>query len=349
MKIKVDWSTFILVGVIFLIGLLNLYSASYNLAKYLVWKQLLWFVFGIIIGLGVYVVGTNRILHLAPVIYIFSLFLLLIVLVLPYPGAHRWLRFGFFNFQPSQLMKIALPLFLISVFSHRGFTTVFSFVPPILSALIPAILIAQEPDLGGALLLFIPLFAFFLLRRVSFKKLFVWIFVGLVFIPVIYAHLQPYQKKRLTTFLNPHSDPLGSGYTIMQSKIAIGSGGITGKGWLRGVQGQLRFLPESHTDFVFPVFAEEWGFTGAVFVLVLYILLLWRLFIIANRIKLQPVREFLLLLLVIFTAQIVINLGMTMGLLPVVGLPLPFFSYGGSDLVTNVVLIALFQGAWREK
>jgi len=135
----------------------------------------------------------------------------------------------------------------------------------------------------------------------------------------------------------------------MQSKIAIGSGEITGKGWLRGVQGQLRFLPESHTDFVFPVFAEEWGFTGAVFVLVLYILLLWRMFIIANRIKLQPVREFLLLLLVIFTAQIVINLGMTMGLLPVVGLPLPFFSYGGSDLVTNVVLIALFQGAVREK
>jgi rod shape determining protein RodA len=142
---------------------------------------------------------------------------------------------------------------------------------------------------------------------------------------------------------------MGSGYTIMQSKIAIGSGRITGKGWLKGVQGQLRFLPESHTDFVFPVFAEEWGFMGAVFVITLYLLLLWRLYVIANGVKLYPIKNLLFLLLVIFTSQIVINLGMTIGLLPVVGIPLPFFSYGGSDLVMNVILITIFQRAVVEK
>lgn len=349
MKIRIDPFSCILMVAIFLIGLLNLYSASYNLAKSLIWKQLLWFLIAIIIAGGIYALGIKRLLHLAPFIYIFSLLLLIIVLIQPSPGAHRWIRFGPLNFQPSQLMKLSLPLFLISVFSQRSFITFFSFIPPIISVLIPAVLIAKEPDLGGALLLFGPLVAFFLLNRTDFKKLSLWIFVGLLSLPLIYSHLQPYQKKRLTTFLNPHHDPMGAGYTIMQSKIAIGSGRITGKGWLKGAQSQLRFLPESHTDFVFPVFAEEWGFMGAVFVITLYLLLLWRLYIIANGVKFYPIKNLLFLMLVIFTSQIIINLGMTTGLLPVVGIPLPFFSYGGSDLVMNVILITIFQRALVEK
>ncbi len=349
MKFKFDIFTSLLIAVIFVIGLLNLYSASYNLMKGLVWKQLMWFVIGIIIACGIYIIGINRLLHLAPVIYIFTLILLVVVLLIPSPTAHRWLRFGFLNFQPSQLMKLALPLFLVAVFSQRNFLTISSFIPPLIVTLIPAILIAKEPDLGGALLLFSPVFGFFLLRKTDLKKLSFWIFIGIVSIPIIYGHLQPYQKQRLITFLDPSKDPLGSGYTIMQSEIAIGSGKVWGKGWLKGVQGQLRFLPESHTDFVFPVFAEEWGFIGAVFVIGLYVLLLWRLFTIAGAVEIIHTRELLFLLLTIFTTQIVINLGMTMGLLPVVGIPLPFFSYGGSDLVMNLCIIAVFQRARIQK
>jgi len=267
MRTKFDIFTSLLVVVIFVIGLLNLYSASYNLMRDLVWKQLMWFVIGILIACGIYIIGINRLLHLAPVIYIFTLILLVIVLLIPSPTAHRWLRFGFLNFQPSQLMKLALPLFLVAIFSQRSFSTISSFIPPLIVSLIPAILIAKEPDLGGALLLLPSIFGFFLLRKANLKKLSFWIFIGIISIPIIYGHLQPYQKQRLVTFLDPGKDPLGSGYTIIQSKIAIGSGRVWGKGWLKGVQGQLRFLPESHTDFVFPVFAEEWGFIGAVLVI----------------------------------------------------------------------------------
>ncbi len=151
------------------------------------------------------------------------------------------------------------------------------------------------------------------------------------------------------TFLNPHVDPLGSGYTLLQSKIAIGSGAIFGRGWLKGVQGQLRFLPESHTDFVFPVFAEEWGFLGALAVMSLYALILLRMKSIIERVKDMQLKFLLWLLLATFSVQIVLNLGMSMGLFPVVGLPLPFFSYGGSDLMVTVAVLAVFLRCARHQ
>lgn len=342
MKAKLDYFLVIIVLVLFCLGLLNIYSASFHFSTKFVIKQLFWFFVSLVIGTLFYIMGSRRLLHLSLLFYLLGIALLILVLILPAPGAKRWIRLGFFNIQPSQLMKLALPALLVALFNDWEFKSVRSFLYPLLLTLIPSLLIAKEPDLGGALLLLPALISFFILKRASIKKALPWITLGLIALPFLYQHLEPYQKKRLLVFINPKLDPLGAGYTLLQSKIAVGSGRIFGKGWLKGVQGQLRFLPESHTDFVFPVFAEEWGFLGCMMLLGLYFLLLMRLNLIAANVKEPDVRNFLYMLLVTLSFQIIINIGMTIGILPIVGLPLPLFSYGGSDLAFTISIIALF-------
>ncbi|MDP8253968.1 MAG: FtsW/RodA/SpoVE family cell cycle protein [Candidatus Kaelpia aquatica] len=327
---------------IFLIGIMNLYSASYNFSGNYITRQIIWFLLSILVASGVYFIGIRRILNLGWVIYIASILLLIIVLVLPAEGVRRWIKFGFLNIQPSQIMKFALPVFLASVFYHSNFKTLFSFIMPLFFTLLGAVLIAKEPDLGGSLMLFPSVIAFFILKKASLRKALPWIIAALMIAPILYFNLKPYQKNRILTFMNPERDPLGAGYTLMQSKIAVGSGNIIGKGWLNGAQGQLRFLPESHTDFVFPVFAEEWGFLGVVALLGLYLLMLRRMHNIACRKKDGASGMLLNLFLITISVQIIVNIGMTIGIFPIVGLPLPFFSYGGSDLIVTVVMVALF-------
>lgn len=329
--------------IIFLIGIMNLYSASYNFAGSYIMRQSIWFLASLFVGFGVSFIGTRRILNLGLIFYVISLLLLILVLILPAEGStHRWIKFGFINIQPSEVMKFSLPIFLVSVFYYSNFESSFSFIMPLLFTFLAAILIAKEPDLGGSLMLFPSVIAFFMLKKVKLRKALPWIIAGLIMVPILYFNLKPYQKSRILTFVNPELDPLGAGYTLMQSKIAVGSGGIVGKGWLKGAQGQLRFLPESHTDFVFPVFAEEWGFLGVIALLGLYLLMLRRMHSIAFRRKDGASGMLLNLFLVTISVQIIVNICMTIGVLPIVGLPLPFFSYGGSDLMVTVVMIALF-------
>ncbi|MDP8215815.1 MAG: FtsW/RodA/SpoVE family cell cycle protein [Candidatus Kaelpia imicola] len=327
---------------IFLIGIMNLYSASYNFSGNYIMRQVIWFLISLLVASGVSFIGIRRILSLGLVFYITSLLLLIIVLILPAEGAHRWIKFGFLNIQPSQIMKFTLPVFLVSVFYYSNFETLSSFIMPLFFTLFGAILIAKEPDLGGSLMLFPSVVTFFILKKAKFRKALPWIIAALMTVPILYLNFKPYQKNRILTFMNPQLDPLGAGYTLIQSKIAVGSGNILGKGWLNGAQGQLRFLPESHTDFVFPVFAEEWGFIGVIALLGLYLLMLRRMHSIASRKKDGASGILLNLFLVTISVQIIVNIGMTIGIFPIVGLPLPFFSYGGSDLIVTVVMIALF-------
>jgi rod shape determining protein RodA len=329
--------------VIFLIGIINLYSASYNFAGNYVIRQSVWFLAAIIIAAGFSFIGTRRVLSMGLILYGLSLLLLIIALIVSSEGpTQRWLKLGFINIQPSVFMKFSLPVFLVSVFYYNNFNSPASLIMPLFFTFLAALLIAKGPDLGGALMLLPSLIAFFILKKVKFRVVLPWIIAALMAAPLLYFNLKPYQKSRIMTFVNPELDPLGAGYTLIQSKIAVGSGGIRGKGWLKGAQGQLRFLPEAHTDFVFPVFAEEWGFLGIVFLLGLYLLMLRRMHSIASRDKDEASGMLLKLFLVTVSTQIIVNIGMTIGILPIVGLPLPFFSYGGSDLVVTVVMIAMF-------
>lgn len=342
MKVKIDLLFLATALLIFLLGLLNLYSASYNFGTNYLLKQVVWLIFSFGIGWMIYKMETRKLLNCSYLLYLASLLLLILVLLLPSKGAHRWLRFGFLNFQPSQLMKFSLPFFLVWTFYHQEFNSLGAIFLPLLATAIPAFLIAQEPDLGGALMLFPALITFFILKRIPFRKILPWLFLAIVLLPLLYTNLEDYQKRRLLAFWNSDYDPLGVGYTLLESKIAIGSGRIFGRGWLQGIQGQLRFLPESHTDFVFPVFAEEWGFLGALILLLLYWTMLTRMKTIILGLPDDLLRALLWLLLVTFSLQIVINIGMSMGIFPIVGLPLPLFSYGGSDLIVTVSILAIF-------
>jgi rod shape determining protein RodA len=345
-----DWTLFAVMLAIAAIGVVNIYSASasYKLAGspyYL--KQLYWIGAGM--GLIVFVCSIDyHILEdLAYGAYGAVLLLLVVVLAIGKTsmGATRWLHLGFINVQPSEPMKIVIILVFARFFHHfavfRGLTLK-DMVGPLLLLAGPVLLIMKQPDLGTAILVALIACSMLLYVGVRWTTL---ASIAVATVPLVYLAwhylLRTYQKNRVLNFINPERDPLGSGYHIIQSKIAVGSGGIPGKGFLHGTQSHLRFLPEQHTDFAFSVFAEEWGFVGCLLVVVLYlILILWGLHI-AGRCN----DHFGSLLAVGVTAMlfwhIVINMGMVIGLFPVVGVPLPFFSYGGTSMITSMIGVGL--------
>jgi len=250
-------------------------------------------------------------------------------------GAQRWLDFGLFRFQPAEIMKLALPMLLAWYLAERK-------LPPSLKHLavsafliaIPVVLIAKQPDLGTSILIAsCGIFVIFL-AGISWRLIF---FLGAVFascLPLAWLYMHYYQKTRVLTFLNPESDPLNSGYHIIQSKIAIGSGGFYGKGFLQGTQSHLEFLPERSTDFIFAAFAEELGLVGALLLLALYLFIVIRGLVIATQAQDTYTRLLAGSLTLTFFVYVFVNIGMVSGLLPVVGLPLPLMSYGGTSMVT---------------
>jgi rod shape determining protein RodA len=261
-------------------------------------------------------------------------------------GAQRWLSIGPVAVQPSELAKIPI-LVAIGCYLHRMVgerpLSIGSLVIPALLVGGPILLILRQPDLGTAISI-CGLAGIVLVVAGIPTRLVIGLALALAVTgPYLWTHLKPYQQERVLTFLDPQRDPLGSGYHIIQSKIAIGSGMVMGKGYLHGTQNQLNFLPEQHTDFIFSVFAEEWGFVGAVVVIALYVALLLRCFVVAVRAK----DAFGLLLACGLTAMIffqaLINMAMAMGALPVVGITLPFFSYGGSSLLASMIAIGLLM------
>lgn len=273
----------------------------------------------------------------APLIFAGGLILLLAVLLMGAigKGAQRWLDFGLFRFQPSEIMKLALPMALAWFFSIRH-------IPPknkdlLIAALaiaVPVGLIAKQPDLGTSLLVASAGIFVLFLGGLSWRLIGFLIASGAAATPLVWHFMHDYQRQRVLTFLDPQSDPLGSGYHIIQSKIAIGSGGAYGKGWLEGTQSHLEFLPERHTDFIFAVLAEELGLFGVILLFLLYLFIIYRGLFIASQAHDTFSRLLGGSIILVFFIYVLVNVGMVSGLLPVVGVPLPLISYGGTSLVT---------------
>ncbi len=336
-KIHLDWP--LLLGMLLLVifGLLILFSASgENWA--MIERQGFRLAFATLIMVVIAQLPVRQLKGWLLPIFIVGVLLLIVVLIFGHvgKGAQRWLDIKIFKFQPSEMMKLAMPLTLAWYFDQKR-------LPPrkrelaiaALAILIPTGLIAKQPDLGTALLVVSSGVFVIFLAGISWKYILSIIILGVGYIPFHWSYfMRDYQRQRVLTFLNPESDPLGAGYHIIQSKIAIGSGGFYGKGWMNGTQSQLDFLPERHTDFIFSVMAEEFGFAGVVLLVALYLFIIGRCLFIATQAQDSFSRLAIGSLTLIFFTYILVNIGMVSGLFPVVGLPLPLVSYGGTSLVT---------------
>jgi rod shape determining protein RodA len=345
-----DWGLHGLAVVLGSFGLITLYSVVNAGAlapqKILYLKQMIWFGAGLVLMVISFLFNYKLLDRYAYAVYIFCVLLLIAVLFFGkyVGGSKRWLVLGPISIQPSEIVKVAVIITLASYYSKnaytRGFTLRRLFTPVIL-VLIPFVLIVRQPDLGTALLVVLiagSMTVFVKIERRSFLYL---VATGTVTIPLVWFFLKDYQKQRILTFLNPDRDPLGAGYHIIQSKISIGSGMLAGKGYLKGTQNALSFLPEQHTDFIFSVLAEEWGFVGSAILILLFLLLIiWGLNI-AHSCR-DPFGTIIAVgISAMIFWQVFVNIGMVMGLMPVVGVPLPFISYGGSSIATMMIAVGL--------
>jgi len=345
-----DWVLLMQVCLLVGIGIINLYSATSSwdsVGTPIYIKQFYWLGIGLSIALTLCLFDYRHLEYFGLPLYVVNIILLFMVLLIGKTsmGATRWLNLGFFNLQPSELMKITIIFILARYFSRHekifGYALRELVLPFVLLA-VPALLIMKQPDLGTAMLIIFIATTMALFAGIRQRTMIFITVMGLASaIGGWFFLLRAYQKERILTFLNPERDPLGSGYHIIQSKIAVGSGGFFGQGFMQGTQSQLSFLPERHTDFAFSVFAEEWGFAGCLLLLTLYLLLVcWGIYV-ASRAG----DRFGMFLALGVTAMlfwhIVVNLGMVIGLLPVVGVPLPLFSYGGTSMVTTMVGVGL--------
>lgn len=266
-------------------------------------------------------------------------------------GAQRWLDLGVFRFQPSEIMKLAVPMMIAWYISRYNLPPkTLHVVSGFVLVAIPTLLIAKQPDLGTSLLIASSgIFALFL-AGMRWKLIGIIAVLGSAFTPIMWFFLmKEYQKQRVLTFLNPESDPLGSGYHIIQSKIAIGSGGMEGKGWLQGTQSQLEFLPERHTDFIFAVFSEEFGLLGVVALLAIYGFIVFRGMLIAMRAQEAYSKLLAGSITLTFFVYVFVNMGMVSGILPVVGVPLPLVSYGGTSMVTLLAGFGILMAISTQK
>jgi rod shape determining protein RodA len=348
---QLSWGMIVLVCAIAGLGILLLYSAGGGSWDRWASSQVARFGFGLAVMIIVATVDLRFWMRFAYPIYGLIFLLLIVVEVMGHVGmgAERWINLGFLVIQPSELMKIALVLAMARYF--HGFTLTelrnpLTLVVPILMILAPVGMVLMQPNLGTATLLTLTGAAVAFGAGVP-----VWIFavvigLGLAAIPVGWEFLHDYQRQRVYTFLDPGSDPLGAGYNIMQSKIALGSGGLFGKGFMEGTQSQLAFLPEKHTDFIFVVLAEEFGMVGALLLLFLYALLLVYGVMIAVNAQSQFGRLVALGLTTTFFLYVFVNVAMVTGLIPVVGIPLPLVSYGGTAMLTLLIGCGLLMNVW---
>lgn len=350
---KVDWILIVAVILLSLISILTIYSSITNkdLAISYAKKQSVFLLIGlaafIFLTLFDYRIFKNRSFVIL-IFYTLSIFLLVLTLVLEkrVRGAASWLDFGYFKFEPIELAKFALLLVLAKYFSGRHIE-IYSFSPILISGLyagLPALLVLFQPDLGAVLLLMILWIFVMIASGIKLSHLLFLFVISFLLIGIFWLFiLLPYQKSRIISFFNPQKDPFGSGYNLIQSLIAIGGGGVWGKGLGRGTQVQLGFLPEAHTDFIFSSFAEEWGLLGIIFLFLLYFIIIWRLTRIITKSKNNFSLLFIFGFLILLTSQFFINIGMNIGLLPITGISLPLFSYGGSGLLLFFSLLGISQ------
>ncbi len=339
---QVSWSVVLLLCFTAAIGFMMLYSAAGGSWDPWASRQLMRFGLGVAVMLAVAVVDIRFWLRYAYAVFALALALLIAVEVIGIMGmgAQRWISLGIVQLQPSELMKIALVLALARCFHGATYEEIGRptfLIIPLLIVAAPVVLVLRQPDLGTAIMLVLASGIMFFLAGVRAWKFAVVFFGGLAALPVAWSLLHGYQRRRVLTFLNPESDPLGGGYHILQSKIALGSGAIFGKGFLNGTQSHLNFVPEKQTDFIFAMLAEEFGLAGGLVLLAFYALIIIFGFAIALRVRNQFGRLVGLGVIGTFFLYVFINMAMVMGLVPVVGIPLPLISYGGTAMLSVLV------------
>jgi len=263
-------------------------------------------------------------------------------------GSQRWIDLYFINLQPSELMKIVIIICFAKYYHRVQFSNVNKFrniIIPILILFIPIVLVLSQPDLGTSILIALSGIIVLWLAGVNIKYFFYSSLIFIISAPFVISFLKPYQKLRILTFFDPDKDPLGAGYQIIQSKIAVGSGGLTGKGFLKGTQGYLEFLPEKHTDFIFTLFSEEFGFLGSIFLLLVYAVLIFRIIRIGALSRSFFGKFFCYGFGSAIFVYIAVNMSMVLGLLPIVGSPLPIMSYGGSSMLATMIGLGIVMSA----
>jgi len=358
MRINTKTTIIICLLILNILSILSLYSALHQggefTQKNILLRQIVWILIAWIVLLIFSSINYRIFFDLSIILYALSIIFLLLVEILGREamGAQRWLSIFGINFQPSEFSKIAVIFMLGRLFSQDDEVGRLGFIRkaifPFSLVLLNALLIIKQPDLGTAVVL---IFVFFVMAFASFtRKRYFVILLLFVFacMPLGWRYIKPYQKKRLLVFLNPNLEPLGAGYTITQSKITVGSGKLFGKGFLSGTQNQFNFLPERHTDFIFTVIAEEWGFFGSLFLLAIYFLILRKILDEADKLRDRFAYCVCVGIFSLFLFHICINIGMTMGILPVVGLPLIFMSYGGTNLLISFFLVGVFLNITKQ-
>ena len=349
-----SFTYFILISLLAVAGVMMLYSAANGRWDGWAVNHALRFALGFAVMFAASMVDIKLFLRYAYPFYFATLALLIVVEVAGYTGmgATRWIDLKFIKLQPSELMKIALVMALAKYFhtsTLQSIETVRGIVPPLMMALVPAALIMAQPDLGTAMMLLFTTGVILFAVGVQ-----VWKFVALggmaaVLMPIGWHFLHDYQKLRVLTFLDPERDPLGSGYHIMQSKIALGSGGVFGKGFLKGTQSHLNFLPEKHTDFIFTMLSEEFGLIGGVVIILVNMLILAYSYAFAMRTTSYFGKLLIIGLATNYFLYVFINIAMVLGLLPVVGVPLPLISYGGTVILSVCASFGVIMAVYINK
>ena len=337
-----------LLGIIVLLvltGLATVFSATYD-ANNRLYSHLFNIALGLSVMWGVAQIPPQKLMRFALPVYVVGVVLLVLVFVfgIKVNGARRWLPLGFMRIQPSEILKIAMPMMLAWYFSkYETLLSLRHYAIAFLLLFVPFALIAKQPDLGTAILVGAAGFYVIFFAGLPWKVIAGMLVTGAVAAPFVWTVLHDYQRKRILTLLDPTTDPLGAGYHIIQSTIAIGSGGRFGKGWLAGTQTHLEFIPERHTDFIFAVFSEEHGLLGCTMLVALYALLIARGLVITANASTLFARLLAGSITLSFFTYVFVNIGMVSGILPVVGVPLPFMSYGGTAMVTLFLGIGILM------
>lgn len=344
---NIDWLMLIATVALYATGVAAIYSASPPVGgvSYHAARQLVWGGVSLVIYVLVLRVGYRNILKLTKPAYVVMMILFVLLLVLGHrsKGAQSWFNLGFMRFQPSEIGKVVFAMALASLCTALPPTDGKGVLAALVLSGVTIVLILLEPDLGSSLVYCVMMFAVLIVAGTPIKYLAAMVAAAIAMLPAAWFLLKPYQRMRLFVFVNPNMDPQGAGYNVIQSRIAVGSGGLLGKGFLQGTQGKLHFLPEPHTDFIFSVFSEEFGFVGCFIILLLFSILLWRMISAAKRTKDMRAKLTVTAIAAWLWFQITESVAMSMGLAPVTGIPLPLFSYGGSALLAVSIGLALVQ------
>lgn len=350
-RFQIDLPLFVVLILLLGAGVLILFSSSGGSTD-VIFRQSIRIVISLAVMLFVAQLNPDTIRRWSPGLYLGAVLILLLVLAVGYvgKGAQRWIDLGLVRFQPAELMKLATPMMVAWLFTRTTTPSGFGRLLVVLALIVlPAALVAVQPDLGTSIMLAFSGICAVFLAGVRWRHLLILSAVAAAAAPFLWSQLHGYQKDRILTMLDPWADPLGMGYHTIQAQIAIGSAGLAGKGWRYGSQSYLDYIPERSTDFIFAVFAEEFGFVGVVFLLSIYVLVTARCMRIAYRIQDPYCRILTGTLTLTFFFYVFVNVGMVSGILPVVGVPLPLVSYGGTSMMTLMAAFGIIMGMYRRR